>query len=379
MAHANNTKQTKGNNIEVLNPCTCCGETKSINFFKSFNPIFKQTQRICVCKKCLENEYQKYLNQFNDGKLALFYLCRKFDIFYANSAYEGALNQSAKMGWSIVSSYLKQINSFRDENSVSKNGYGLCFDESFEFLDRVVINNQNKSSKEDIENDKSNSKINKKKNKKIILDEYDKKNRDDVIRLLDYDPFENEDERDFKFLYSRLIDFLDESTLEDSFKCGIVIEITKSFNQIEKINQALAAISVDDVATNIKDIKALMHTKTTTLSSILSMAKDNGISVNHSNNKSKGAGTLSGIMKKLGELDLYEAKINMFDINTAMGMKQVADISNKSIMETLQFDENDYSEMLKEQRKMIDNMKSKIAILEEENRILKYNKTLDGG
>ena len=374
MAHANNAKQTKTSTIEILNPCTCCGETKSANFFKSFNPMLKKIERLFICKKCIEDEYQKYIGQFENGRLALYYLCRKFDIFYANSVYESAVNQTAKTGWTITSSYFKQINSFRDENSVSKNGYGICFDQSYEFLDRVTI-----SEKIPVENiTKVTIEGIKKPKKAYIFNEEDIKNQEDVLRLLGYDPFENENESDGRFLYSKLVDFLDEQTLDDNFKCAIVIEIVKSFNQIEKINQALVNINVEQIAEKVGDVKALMQTKTSTLSSILAMAKDNGISVNHSNNKSKGAGTLSGIIKKLGEMDLNEAKVNLFDIETSMAIKQIADISNRSILDQLNFDENDYTEIIKDQKKMIEDMDSKLCKLEEENRIFKYNKVMGG-
>ena len=46
-------------------------------------------------------------------------------------------------------------------------------------------------------------------------------------------------------------------------------------------------------------------------------------------------------------------------------------MSNKSILEQLMFDENDYTEMIKEQRILIDDYKNKYQKLEEENRLLK--------
>ncbi|MNG35621.1 hypothetical protein D3C84_1224090 [compost metagenome] len=46
-------------------------------------------------------------------------------------------------------------------------------------------------------------------------------------------------------------------------------------------------------------------------------------------------------------------------------------MSNQSIISQLQFDENDYSEMVIEQREIIQDMDSKLTKLEEENRLLK--------
>jgi hypothetical protein len=101
------------------------------------------------------------------------------------------------------------------------------------------------------------------------------------------------------------------------------------------------------------------------------MAKDNGISENYSNNKSKGAGTLSGMIKELQEKGIYNAEVNVYDIETCDGMKQVADISNKSILEQLILNENDYVEMIKDQRDLIQDFQTKAEKYEEECRILK--------
>jgi hypothetical protein len=161
--------------------------------------------------------------------------------------------------------------------------------------------------------------------------------------------------------------------LEDSFKLPIVIEIVKSFNQIDKINQSLALMTTDikNIQTNVGGVKGLLETKDKIYRAILAMAKDNGISVNHSTNKSKGSGTLSGLIKKLQEKGFMEIEVNLYDVETCEGIQQVANISNSSIMKQLQFDENDYAEMLSQQRKMIADLDSKNIKLEEEVRLLK--------
>lgn len=212
-------------------------------------------------------------------------------------------------------------------------------------------------------------------------------NRDkqDVIRMLGYDPFEFESTEDKKYLYNRLVDFLDESALEDGFKLQAVIEIVKGFNQIDKINRAITNITndVSSLASSSGGIKALITSKKDILSTLLKLAEDNGISVKHNNQKSKGAGTLSGIIKTLQEKGFEQSEINLFDIETAKGIRQVADLSNQSIVAQLQFDENDYNNMLIEQREIIQELDTKVIKLEEENRLLKKElmklKTIEGG
>jgi hypothetical protein len=63
--------------------------------------------------------------------------------------------------------------------------------------------------------------------------------------------------------------------------------------------------------------------------------------------------------------------INLFDIETSDGIRQVADISNENIRKQIMFDENDYSDMLASQRKLIEDMDKKLILAEEDNRLLK--------
>ena len=52
-------------------------------------------------------------------------------------------------------------------------------------------------------------------------------------------------------------------------------------------------------------------------------------------------------------------------------MKQVADISNKSIIQQLMLNENDYVDMIKDQKQLIQDLDDKSIKLEEDNRLLK--------
>ena len=90
----------------------------------------------------------------------------------------------------------------------------------------------------------------------------------------------------------------------------------------------------------------------------------------HNKNQSKGENTWTGKIKKLKEMNLREAEVNAFDIGTAEGMRQVADISNASIMKQIALDENDYTEMLAKQREMIVKLQDRADENEEKARIL---------
>ena len=82
---------------------------------------------------------------------------------------------------------------------------------------------------------------------------------------------------------------------------------------------------------------------------------------------------MTGKMRELTNNGYEAMKVNLFDIKTSEAMKQIADLSNSSIMEQLSLDANDYTEMLKEQRTMLTDLREKADALEEENRQLKNN------
>lgn len=358
IANQSSKASAKSQAKEILR-CPCCGtELKNLNSqtYTSKSRLWSYFGRLLICKSCVDSIWEEFLERYNyDVEKAMYYICMTFDYAFHKKLLESSKKTVEEKGGKVIQKYLTVLNSFGE-----KNGYADCF-KNGEKLEINIIE----------------EKVEQNKHKKIVLTDEDKKNKEDIKNLLGYDPFENELDEDKKFLYAKLIDFLDEATLEDSFKIPVVCEIVKGFNHAEKINQAIANIDITKIE-KVKDIKDLVATKTQILSSILAMAKDNGISVNHSNNKSKGSGTLSGIIKKLNELDLEDIKVNLFNIETAEAIKQVADISNRSILDQLRFDENDYTEIIREQKKMIESMDEKLIKLEEENRILKYNKIKGG-
>lgn len=343
---------------KVLFKCVCCGKEKNqdTDYYKSNSFILKgNNQRMFICKQCCIDLYEYLVKKYNDCKTALYFTCRMLDVYFEGSLYYSAEQQANNSNSSIFAIYLQKCNSLPQY-------LGKTFFDStpFEF-------NKNANIFE--------SEI------KLDTNEEDKRNKEDVIRMVGYDPFENENPMDKKYLYNTLVDFLDESTLEDSFKLPTVIEIVKSFNQIDKINQALTLMTndINNVQSQVGGVKSLFEAKDKMYRAILAMAKDNGISVNHATNKSKGAGTLSGIIKQLQEKGFMEAEVNLFDIETCEGMQQVADISNQSILKQLQFDENDYTFMINEQRALLQDMQKKNIKLEEENRLLKIEITKQKG
>lgn len=212
-----------------------------------------------------------------------------------------------------------------------------------------------------------------------VNEEY-KTNRRDVIRMTGYDPFVNYPiEEDKPMLYAQVVSFIDEETKNDGMKMNAVIQIVKSFNQISKINDAIDELSSDTMKLNNNNgtIKQLADTVSKLLSGANALAKDNGISVNFNNSKSKGQNTLTGKMKELDLIGFRDAKINMYDIDYCMGMQQVANISCKAQVDQIGFDENVMNEISNIRRELVDSLqKERDKAVERARLLLVENKDL---
>ena len=335
---------------KIMFKCVCCGKDKNQekDYYKSNSLLLKaNNQRMVVCKQCCIDLFVYVVNKYDDCKTALYFLCRLLDVYFDSSLYHSAEQQANNSNSNIAQIYFQKCNSLPQYSSLT------FFDSTpFEFDKNANI---------------FESEI------KLELNEEDKKNKEDVIRIIGYNPFEHENTIDQKYLYNTLIDYLDQDTVDDKFKLVVCIEIVKSFNQIDKINQALTLLTADvnNIQSQTGGVKSLIEAKEKVYRSILAMAKDNGISVNHNNNKSKGGNTLNGIVKKLNEVGLSTAEINLFDLETCEAMKQIADFSNKSILDQLMFDENDYVDMLSQQRDLIKKLDDELIKVKENYRLLK--------
>lgn len=196
------------------------------------------------------------------------------------------------------------------------------------------------------------------------------KNRKDVIRLLGYDPFEGEKIEDQPLLYSQLIGYLDlGGDNEDMMRTSSAITIVRGFLQQAKLDDKIAKVMANTNA-NASEMKTLLDAKKNISATISQLAEQSCLSLKHNKNSSKGENTFTGIVKKLKEINLRDAEVNAFDIGTSEGMRQVADISNASIIKQIRLDENDYNDMLIKQREMLVKLQEKADQSDETARIL---------
>lgn len=334
--------------------CYLCGELKpEEQFYTCTDPLCK-TGVTRICKKCAEKivydigpDGEKKAPTIESIKLALEYLDKPFyEKLYEASLDEAANKTSGRVKKDVWTSYIKNIS--MPQYKMDRWRDGDCSSEGYVVKDTPIANSDEVKKMYEV-------------------------NRRTVISALGYDPFETASEIDKPLMYNKLVGFLDESTQDDELKLGACVEIVHSLNQSEKINSVINSLqrTHNDIIKNSSTIKALEATKKDIMKTALDLARDNGISIKHSNHNTKGANTWTGKVKELKKMKLRDQEVNSFDIETSKGMRQVAEASIGAIMKQLSLDENDYTDMIKSQRKKIDELQNKSDAAIEEARILK--------
>lgn len=346
--------------------CYCCGETKPRSKFYSSSDPFNSVGVTPYCKDCLERiarNYNPNTKQFGEvTKQSLMLALERVDSPYLENLWDSSYNEVhdpnlKKPKTNVWSSYIKnvrmpQYNGLRwRDGDVFKDNSKQVFDIEENALDQ-----------------NSEQYLTYKKNKKAVID------------FVGWDPFKNYPREDeLPLLYAQLLTFLDDETKNDGQKLNAVIQIVKLFNQAEKINAAIDELQTDTkkIIANTGSVKTLREAASKAISDANALAKDNGISVNFNNNKSKGANTLSGKMKDLVNMGLREAKINTYDIETCEGMKQVALINEECRHKQIGYDENIAQEIKDIKVELVEKLsKERDEAIETARRLLLENKDL---
>ena len=183
------------------------------------------------------------------------------------------------------------------------------------------------------------------------LTEEDKQNRNDIKRAFGYDPFETKPISQRSMLYRSLNQMVDPTLNNDLVRQRAAIEIVTNYEEIDRLDVAIAKLSLtpDDIVKNAKDLETLRKMKSDVNKNISMLCKDHGLSAKYANSKSRGAGTLSGIMRDMEDNDYDEGVVNLYDIETSTSIQQCSDISAKSVSTQLKLSDSDYAEMVEEQ------------------------------
>lgn len=337
--------------------CTKHGnEIMLSNFYiASDSSIFSGIGYIPICKNCIWKMVENYYEVHKDMKLAVYYMCRKIDVAFSSNVFDGALKAGGNVR-EVFQSYMRQYNSLGQEN-----GLQLSFDDGEHVSG--ADSDKKENDKEVVNDEESN----------IKMTEEDKRIKEDVIRLLEYDPFEGHSEADQKFLYNDLYSYFgDEDVVEDQFLVSQIIQIVNNNNQIRKINYLISkyTANIKLLAKNESKIKSLNSIKKDIAASTDRIARSNSIAVDKRKSSNIKKSSLTAMMEYLRSLDFEDAEVDFYDQKKAYGMQRAADISMKAMAEQIKFDENDVNEIIIEQRNMIRDMENRILDLEEENRQL---------
>ena len=356
--------QEKLDKFEGTSFCLKCKTHKDREkgFYINTDPMYGETTCTPICRECarkialrVDKNGEEHEPTKESVITALKYLQKPFLNTVWNASVQESENLIAgKVKSNVWTAYIKNIQMV--------NYVGMNFFDSDFYKEKTVYDDE-KNETEIVDTH-------------MGQDTYDNyiKNKEDVIRLLSYDPFEKEDISDQPFLYSQLLGLLDssEDANEDMMRTSSAISIVRGFLQQAKIDDTVSKLMSDisKIESNSATIKSLQESKAKITSVITSLAQDSCISLKHNKNAKKGENTWTGKIKKIKELNLREGEINGFDMETCKAMRQVMDLSNASIMKTLNLDESEWSDMVAEQRKMICDLQYQLDKYIEISRIL---------
>lgn len=339
--------------------CPHCGKTKKKSeFYVSTDPAVSIGVAF-PCRDCSENIARRYdprTGEYSDMteaslKSALMYLDKPFVRTLWESAYnevhDETLKRPKKNMWT---SYIKNVTSLPQHRG-----------QRWRDGDIDEIRSKEKQSELSVE-------------EYIAPDVAEElgRNRRDVVRLVGYDPFEKEQLEDKPLLYAQTVGYLDMGgNNDDAMRTSSVITIVRGFLQIQKLDDMIAKAMISAAKNGgSAEIKALLDAKKNISATISQLAEQNCISLKHNKNNTKGENTWTGKVRIMKEMNLRDAEVNIFDAETASGLAQVADISNASILKQISLDENDYVQMLTEQKKTIEELNKKANEAIEKARLL---------
>lgn len=344
--------------------CLMCKKHKDRekSFYVNSDPMYGEITCTPICRECARKialRVDKNGEEHEPTKESVITALKYLQKPFLNTVWNASIQESenlvaGRVKHNVWNSYIKNIQMV--------NYLGMNFFDSDFYKEKVVYDDeQTETEIIDIH---------------IGQDTYDSyiKNKEDVVRLLSYDPFEKEDLIDQPFLYSQLLGLLDssEDANEDMMRTSSAISIVRGFLQQSKIDDTISRLmnDISRIETNSATIKSLQESKAKITTVITSLAQDSCISLKHNKNAKKGENTWTGKIKKIKELNLREGEVNGFDMETCRAMKQVMDLSNSSILKTLNLDESEWSDMVAEQRKMITDLQTKLDKYIEISRIL---------
>lgn len=188
----------------------------------------------------------------------------------------------------------------------------------------------------------------------LSLSEDDKKNRQQIISIIGYDPFKEELQQDKPQLYRDLTGLLTDNLRKDITKQKAAIEIVKNYSTIAKYQNRVSDLlkggevdpetqeTIDNLLAMIAKIQAIIN----------ATSKENGFSTGKTLGNG-GRGMLSDVMNQV-ETQYYDDGItNYYDQATSKSIGEVAEISFRAQMNQVKLSGTDYADILSQQSEMV--------------------------
>lgn len=355
--------------------CSCCGKQLiEDNYWESYslanNGRMNIQGKVCnsICKSCAQLLFDYYYKQSRrNTEYALEHVCCDMNFYWDPEKYKEAKEVYEKnhRKLHILSEYVGAVNRGRTTS------IGLTYWDSPTIKNRgmTIIQGDVQAQQDALLNE--NQFINQGYDTPIDWEKEDAENRKKVLSVFRCDPFEIEKEEDKPGLYRDLCMMMDESMEEDFVKLRAALEIVRSFNKMDKWNKEIKELSdrADEDSDVWKKMKSIQELKDRELKTISEFSKAHGFDSKSSQNKAKGAGTLSGIMKEMKEKQYERGILNEYDIKTSESIEQAAKASMKAIFEQLQIGSNESLQMIQEQRDELVKLKKQLRKVQEDLRI----------
>ena len=360
--------QEKGNTKEfddkiVVFACPRCGETSKNAFYQSYNKTNKISKKTIFCKKCIDEIYFENLKTLKDEKTSVVNICQILNIPFDERTYNSCKElEDEETKKSLIEFYFEKLSIYK---SIYNIGDSYVDGDVFLIKDNIISLDEYKQYQNNI--DKQNEYLQEIKK----TDETIRRNREDVIRIVGADPFSNYPPEDASELYASLLDFLDEDVDPPRFLLNIYIEIVKNFYLLDKLNEEMLIQTSDseNLFANAKQIKTLNDTKKDIQNTINKIAADNQISLKTARDRGDKTKKFTYIISRLMEYeDLDDVKSNVFDIKTSKAMAEVEKQSFGNMISQLNIEENDYINVLANQRDRITELENELLKKKKKNR-----------
>lgn len=271
--------------------------------------------------------YQDMIKNGASSEDALFDYCYKYNVFYDSQLARHILFSSEKALEQMPELYIKYLEADPKYSGLT-------------FRSQLKRENFEKVYSEDLS--------------LLALSEDDKKNRQQIISIIGYDPFKEELQADKPQLYRDLTGLLTDNLRKDITKQKAAIEIVKNYSTIAKYQNRVSDLlkggevdsetqeTIDNLLAMIAKIQAIIN----------ATSKENGFSTGKTIGNG-GRGMLSDVMNQVENQYYDDGITNFYDQATSKSIGEVAEISFRAQLNQVKLSGTDYADILSQQAEIV--------------------------